>query len=241
MEPKQAIINDINNSLVSFYDCVRNNYDEMRIELDTIQKLYENNNADYISRKEHSPYEHIHNGNEELYYKIRDMYNGKIPSEYLYGVLYYFINKTAYSGMIRYNSNGDFNVPFGRYKNLNTKLVTEEHSKLLQCAELMCGDYSVVFDKAQGDDFVFLDPPYDCVFNDYGNTSMVNGFDEDQQRRLAVDFKNLPCKALMVIGETPLTRSLYNGLIVEKYSKRYAVNIRNRFQNDAVHMIVTNY
>ena len=94
---------------------------------------------------------------------------------------------------------------------------------------------------AKPDDFIFLDPPYDCVFNDYGNIEMENGFDENEHRRLAADFRKLPCRALMIIGKTPLTEELYGDFIVDEYHKSYAVNIRNRFSNDGKHIIVTNY
>ena len=241
LEPEQAIINDVNSKLITFYECVRNHYDDMRTELDLIQELYERNQADYKARKALAPDERVPNANEALYYRIRDMYNGKIPAEYLDGVLYFFINKTAYSGMIRFNSKGEYNVPFGRYSNLNTKLITQEHSQLLQRAEVLQEDYSAVFERAQADDFMFLDPPYDCVFNDYGNIDMMNGFDEEQHRRLAADFKNLSCRALMVIGKTPLTEELYGKFIKDEYRKNYAVNIRNRFKNDAKHIVVVNY
>lgn len=241
LEPEQAIINDVNSRLITFYECVRNHYDEMRTELDLIQELYERNQADYKAHKALAPDEHVSNANEALYYRIRDMYNGKIPTEYLDGVLYFFINKTAYSGMIRFNSKGEYNVPFGRYPNLNTKLITQEHSQLLQRAEVLQEDYSAVFERAQADDFMFLDPPYDCVFNDYGNIDMVNGFDEEQHRRLAADFKNLSCRALMIIGKTPLIEELYGKFIKDEYCKNYAVNIKNRFKNDAKHIVVMNY
>ena len=241
LEPEQAIINDVNSKLITFYECVRNHYDDMRTELYLIQELYERNQADYKARKALAPDGRVPNANEALYYRIRDMYNGKIPAEYLDGVLYFFINKTAYSGMIRFNSKGEYNVPFGRYSNLNTKLITQEHSQLLQRAEVLQEDYSAVFERAQADDFMFLDPPYDCVFNDYGNIDMVNGFDEEQHRRLAADFKNLSYRALMVIGKTPLTEELYGKFIKDEYRKNYAVNIRNRFKNDAKHIVVVNY
>lgn len=241
LEPKRAIINDVNSRLIAFYECVRNHYDDMRLELDRIQEVYEFNQSEYKALKAKAPDDRVPNANETLYYSIRDMFNGKIESKYLDGVLYFFINKTAYSGMIRYNGNGEYNVPFGRYPNLNTKMITVEHSQLLQRAELTCQDYAVVFDKAQPDDFMFLDPPYDCVFNDYGNVDMMNGFDEEQHRRLAADFKNLSCKALMVIGKTPLTEELYGKYVKDEYCKNYAVNIRNRFKNDAKHIVVTNY
>ncbi len=71
--------------------------------------------------------------------------------------------------MIRYNSKGEFNIPFGRYTHLNTSLVTQKHSDLLANAEIHNTDYKSIFDMAEADDFMFLDPPYDCVFSDYGN------------------------------------------------------------------------
>ncbi len=172
---------------------------------------------------------------------MRDAFNHKINTQYLDSVIYFFINKTAYSGMIRYNAEGKYNVPFGRYKNFNTKLITDEHFKLLQRTEIYNYDYSKIFDMTKDGDFIFLDPPYDCVFSDYGNENYKEGFGEDEHRRLANDFKNLSSKALLVIGKTPLTEELYNKFIVEEYDKFYSVNIRNRFKADAKHIIVTNY
>ena len=67
------------------------------------------------------------------------------------------------------------------------------------------------------------------------------GFNEDSHRKLAQDFVNLPCKALMVIGRTPLTEELYKGFIVDEYEKNYAVNIRNRFKSAATHIVIANY
>lgn len=102
-------------------------------------------------------------------------------------------------------------------------------------------DYENIFQMAGDRDFMFLDPPYDCIFNDYGNIDMQNGFDEEEHRRLANNFRNLQCRAMMVIGRTPLTEELYGGLIRHQYPKRYAVNIRNRFNAEAMHIVVTNY
>lgn len=240
LEPRNAIINDVNERLMLFYRQLRDKYPEMRVQLDEIQKIYEANQAEYKLLKAENPDERVPNANEELYYIMRNRFNHP-DNIYLDGVVYFFINKTAYSGMIRYNNNGEYNVPFGRYPNLNTQLVTEQHSRLLQGAELYSLDYKEIFDMTNENDFVFLDPPYDCVFNDYGNIDMMNGFDEAEHRRLAEDFKNLPCRALMVIGKTPLTMELYGNYVYDEYYKNYAVNIKNRFNNDKMHIIVKNY
>ena len=240
LEPDRAIINDANTKLMTFYQQLRDNYSAMRTQLDTLQQLYESNQAEFKRLKAMTPDERVPNANETLYYRMRDLFNHP-DNTFLDGVLYFFINKTAYSGMVRYNNSGEYNVPFGRYPNLNTKLVTQQHSELLQRAELFNLDYSDIFNMAQADDFIFLDPPYDCVFNDYGNIDMMNGFDETEHRRLAADFRNLPCRALMVIGKTPLTEELYGEYIFDEYYKNYSVNIKNRFNNDKMHIIVKNY
>jgi len=240
LEPDNAIINDANERLMTFYQQLRDQYPLMRQQLDEIQRIYEGNQRIFKALKAQSPDERVPNANEELYYHMRELFNH--PDEtYLDGVVYFFINKTAYSGMIRYNNNGEYNVPFGRYPNLNTRLVTQQHSELLQGAELFNVDYRQVFDMAGEDDFIFLDPPYDCVFNDYGNIDMMNGFNETEHIRLANDFKNLSCKAMMIIGKTPLTLGLYKKYIKGEYDKSYAVNIRNRFKSEAKHIIVMNY
>ena len=240
IEPDNAIVNDVNDRLMTFYRQLRDNYSEMRRQLDELQQQYEANQVAYKKLKVQSPDIRVPNANEDLYYHIRDLFNN--PDETLLdGVIYFFINKTAYSGMIRYNNSGEYNVPFGRYPNLNTRLVTMQHSELLQGAELYSVDYQQIFDMAQEDDFMFLDPPYDCAFNDYGNVDMMNGFDEAEHRRLAADFRALTCRALMVIGKTPLTEELYEGFIFDEYYKNYAVNIKNRFNNDKMHIVVKNY
>lgn len=241
LEPQQAIINDINTPLMSFYRGVRDNYPALRQELDAIEVLYTQNRDAFDALRAQHPNERVEDNNEDLYYAIRDMFNNLAEKKYSDALLYYFINKTAYSGMIRYNAKGEFNVPFGRYKSINTKSITEQHSKLLQKAELFNGDYLDIFNMSQQGDFMFLDPPYDCIFSDYGNKEYRDGFNEDSHRRLAQDFRNLGCMAMMVIGKTPLTEELYNGMIVDEYEKQYAVNIKNRFKSAANHIIVTNY
>ncbi len=169
------------------------------------------------------------------------MFNDISEKKYSDALLYFFINKTAYSGMIRYNSKGEFNVPYGRYTNINTTLVTKGHNRLLSNTDIFNLDYSKIFEMAEEDDFMFLDPPYDCIFSDYGNTEHKDGFNEKNHTELANAYKNLKCKALMVIGRTPLTEKLYGEMIIDEYGKSYAVNIRIRFKSTATHILISNY
>ncbi len=241
LEPNNAVINDINVRLMNFYRAVQNNYYELRDELSQLEEIYNQNRAEFERLKKENPEERVPDANEPLYYHLRDMYNGIVPSDYSDAALYYYINKTAYSGMIRFNAKGEYNVPYGRYKNFNTGIITEAHHNLLAHTEILNGDYQEVFNTTRHDDFVFLDPPYDCIFSDYGNEEYRDGFNEASHRQLAEDFYNLGCKSLMVIGATSLTRELYSGHIVGEYDKNYSVNIRNRFQAEAIHIIVTNF
>lgn len=241
LEPKRAIINDINSKLMAFYLGVRDNFETLKDELSEIERYYTSNRRKFEDLKKETPDIRVPDGNESFYYQLRDMYNDLIEKRYSDPALYFFINKTAYSGMIRYNTKGEFNVPYGRYANLNTALVTKSHSELLANTEIYNSDYSKIFSMANEDDFMFLDPPYDCVFSDYGNIEHKEGFNEKNHNELARQFKELKCKALMVIGRTPLTERLYGDMIVDEYGKSYAVNIRNRFKSEASHILISNY
>ena len=241
LAPKQAIINDINSKLMAFYLGVKDNFETLKVELSEMEKIYSINRKRFEELKSKTPDKRVDDENESLYYQIRDMFNDLIEKKYSDASLYFFINKTAYSGMIRYNAKGEFNVPYGRYANLNTSLVTKAHSKLLTNTGIFNLDYSEIFKMAKEDDFMFLDPPYDCVFSDYGNIEYKDGFNENNHIELADQYKQLKCKALMVIGRTPLTEQLYGDMIVDEYGKSYAVNIRNRFKSAANHILISNY
>lgn len=117
LEPHYGIINDINSKLINFYIDVKDNYEQLKKELYQIQQVYTDNQNKYQELRNLNPNEKVSNANENLYYQYRKEFN--YPSgQYLNGTIYFFINKTAYSGMIRYNKKGEYNVPFGRYKKL---------------------------------------------------------------------------------------------------------------------------
>lgn len=216
LEPQKSIINDINKDLINFYKTLANNRDKLIKEVDSLKN------------------------NEETYYKIRDMMNGFIDKEYMSATIYAYINRTAFSGMVRYNSKGHFNVPFGRYKNYNpSNFFTLEASELLQRTEILNIDFEKIFEISNEDDFLFLDPPYDSTFKDY----VPGGFSIKDQKRLAKCFKNSKSKCLLVISDTPLIRELYKDYIKEEYHKTYAINVKNRMlkNNSTKHLIITNY
>lgn len=240
LEPEKSIINDVNSKLIEFYLGIRNEFPQIKKELSSIENQYVSNRMDFEKRKGKADIK-VEDANEKLYYQMRNFFNNNSKPDFHPATIYFFINKTAYSGMIRYNREGKYNVPYGRYKNFNTELVSKSHSELLKRSEIYCEDYKKIFDMSDEDDFIFLDPPYDCVFSNYGNKEMVNGFTEEMHKKLAKDFKKLKAKALMVIGKTLFIEELYKDYIIYEYDKKYAVNIKNRFNTETKHLIITNY
>ncbi|RZL40926.1 MAG: Dam family site-specific DNA-(adenine-N6)-methyltransferase, partial [Pedobacter sp.] len=149
LEPKNAIINDINAKLMAFYKGVKLDFETLQKELLEIENIYRINRKKFEELKAKTPTERVEDENEALYYQIRDMFNDLADKKYSDALLYFFINKTAYSGMIRYNSKGEFNVPYGRYANLNTSLATKAHSQLLSHTEIYNLDYKDIFEMAE--------------------------------------------------------------------------------------------
>ena len=119
LEPKKAIINDINSKLMAFYKGVKSDFDLLKKELQEIERTYIINREKFEDLKAKTPHVRVDDENEALYYQIRDMFNDLAEKKYSDALLYFFINKTAYSGMIRYNAKGEFNVPYGRYANMS--------------------------------------------------------------------------------------------------------------------------
>lgn len=205
--PKKAFLSDANRRLMDFYKDFSKHYTRVRRELEGLAAEYRLNQREYELEKKINPDEHVNNRNEHRYYYMRDMFNGTTPLQYSYATVYYYINAIAYGCIMRYNKAGQFNTSFGHRRQLNIEHADLTHAQLLQQAELKCCKYGYAFDHACGADstknFMFLDPPYDGTFARYGGTDSGGWFNEENHRDLAQDFKNLSCKALMIIGKTP--------------------------------------
>lgn len=240
LSPEHGILVDNLPLLMDFYKTVRDQYPLLSEQLEAVQEVWNANQDEYEEEKENSVDLRIPNKNEALYYYMRDVMNGhKQDEELLPAVVYYYINRLAYAGQVRYNSEGEFNIPFGHYKHFNIHHVSEEHSELLHTADyLECADYHEALAMAKPDDFVFLDPPYDTRFKSYG-AGMT--FTEDNHRELAGIYRTLPCPALLVINKTELTMELYREFVVAEYGHTYNTNIKNRYNRESVHLIVCNY
>ncbi len=186
-----------------------------------------------------------------LYMYYRSLYNKQAYNndKELATALFVFIRNYAYSGMFRYNANGEFNVPYGgigyNSKTLDKKLAyyqSPELAKRLQNTMIECLDFLEFLQKhpPHENDFMFLDPPYDSDFSTYAQ----NAFDKADQERLAKYLtEECKCKWLMIIKNTPFIYSLYDGkgLTIKAFNKKYQVSFMNRNDRETEHLIIMNY
>ena len=187
-----------------------------------------------------------------VYMNYRFLYNNKDiekNNKELHCALFFFIRNYAYSGMFRYSSKGEFNVPYGGIA-YNSKLL-EKKVSYYQTDELLehfskTNIYNLDFEeflnkvKPSENDFVFLDPPYDSEFSTYAQ----NEFTRKDQERLANYLLNR-CKAkwMMIIKNTDFIYSLYNkpGINIRTFAKEYVVSFMNRNDKKVTHLLITNY
>ncbi|WP_428043271.1 DNA adenine methylase [Candidatus Avelusimicrobium fimicolum] len=181
-----------------------------------------------------------------FYTLIRDLYNQHPLQNPHY---FYFIREYCYSSMFRYNTKGEFNVPYGgisyNKKNFQRKIdyiLTPALQKHLKHTQIYNMDFEKFLDlvSPKKDDFIFLDPPYDSDFNNYSN----NTFDRKDQERLAQYLiYACPAKFMLIIKHTALIEKLYyrKGLYIHKFSKTYMVSFKGRNNREAEHLLITNY
>lgn len=161
---------------------------------------------------------------------------------------FFFLREYSYASMFRFNSKGEFNVPYGgisyNKKSFISKvdyLFSEKMRKRLTNTEFSTVDFEDFFKMAEptSSDFVFVDPPYDTDFSDYDGRSFVGG----DQIRLAAVLESLPSRVMVVIGDTPFIRELYpeSKWNVQSDDMLYKWTIKERNQRDTKHLTITNY
>jgi DNA adenine methylase len=183
---------------------------------------------------------------------VRALYNN--PEKYElnsseYNAIFLFIRMFCYSGMFRYNSSGDFNVPYGGigYNNNNlSKKIAYYHSEALHQkfseTEFENLDFEDFLDTKElsENDFIFLDPPYDTEFSTYAQ----NEFNKHDQQRLAnFLIHKTSAKWMLVIKSTEFILGLYKDkdLVIEAVDKKYNVSFMDRNNKDVTHLIIRNY
>lgn len=187
-----------------------------------------------------------------FYMHIRYLYNNtkryQIPMP-LTSAIFFFVRENAYASMFRYNTQGEFNVPYGGLS-YNRKDLARKIAYMLSdglrfhfrntVIENLDFEEFLLKHTPQANDFVFLDPPYDSEFSTYTQ----NEFSMKDQERLACYLRE-QCKArfMLVIKNTPAIFKLYDqkGLTIRMFDKKYLVSFQDRNNKDAEHLIITNY
>jgi DNA adenine methylase len=217
LNSNKAVINDIHPELIDFYRSIKNGY---------MKEIYEFMNCN--------------NNDETTYYQIRDKM--LIENELDSAKRFYYQRKTCFRGMLRYNTKGQFNIPFGKYKTINyNDLLNVEYENLLKRTEIYNENFEYIFDNYNNENnFMFLDPPYDSEFTDYGYCK----FGKEEHQKLAECFKNTKIKCLMIIGKTKYIEELYENYIVDEYEKKYRFKLYDKRIDDSIntkHLVIKNY
>lgn len=186
----KATLSDQNGKLIEVYRFVRDDLDQVLLALN------------------------LHRNEVDYYYAVRAQNPTDLsPAERAARLIY--LNKTCYNGLYRENSKGEFNVPFGRYK--NPKICDEVRlraaSAVLQGVDLLAADFSEVVETAVTGDFVYFDPPY-VPLSPTSNFTNYNkmGFGRVDQERLAetvVQLTERGVKVMLSNSSAPLVYDLY--------------------------------
>jgi DNA adenine methylase len=212
LQPGKAVVNDINEELINLYRVVKEDVAALITDLEKHQ-----NNAAY-------------------FYAIRELDRDKqkyhsLPAVEKASRLIY-LNKTCYNGLFRVNRAGEFNTPFGSYK--NPKIVNAAALRAVSAyfnrSDITLGamDFATVLQTAGKGDFVYLDPPYDPVSDTANFTGYDRGgFDRREQRRLKQvcdDLTQREVKFILSNSATPFIRELYRGYPIEIIQAKRAIN-----------------
>src|SRR2546425_12695391 len=207
-----AHLSDTNNELVNAYSVIKESPEELIRLLSSFQREYDSEvdkSACFYRKGEWRPTDRIESAARLI-----------------------FLNKTCYNGLYRVNSKGEFNVPFGRYKNpriLNPDGIRAvSHVLQYTKAELRTIDYKDAIASCGRADFVYLDPPYQppsktSSFTDY----TPSGFSETDQEELAEELGKLVdrgCTVLLSNSETALTKHLYRDFEIRKVTVNRPIN-----------------
>jgi DNA adenine methylase len=180
--PQRALLNDINPHLINFYDWLKRG---LRLTI----------------RLEHDPV---------VYYTHRARFNALLERGGARtreaAALFYYLNRTGYNGLCRFNSRGRFNVPFGKYTRITYATDFLLYRPIVGAWEFSSRDFEQL--ELERDDFVYADPPYDVEFTKYAK----EGFSWDDQVRAATWLSRHCGPVVLVNQATPRIRELYSDL-----------------------------
>lgn len=227
-----SVINDKWFDVYNFYTQLKEN---SGILIPKLQSLIENYNLLYYDGITKEGFSETAG---KLYYFYRDT---KFDNDVDRAIQFWVLRQLSFSGMNRFNSKGEYNIPFGWYKSLRGMEWDDTLQNLFNHTTMLNGDFYDSVSTATTDDFVFLDPPYTTKFNKY---SPDGSFTQDDHLRLADWFKSSKSNNMIVINKDEFTTQLYADYIVDEYDYKYSIKVRDRISSedsDIVHLLAINY
>lgn len=229
LQPKKAVINDVNSELINLYQVIKDNVDSL---IEDLKK---------------------HKNEEKYFYEVREqdrnkeIYNRLTPVERASRII--FLNKTCYNGLFRVNRAGEFNTPFGNYKNPNivNDSILKAVSNYFNKANISfcCSDFEEVLKGARKGSFVYLDPPYDPVSSTASFTGYdKGGFDRDEQLRLkkVCDLLNKKGVSFLLSNSaTEFINELYKDYKIEVIQAKRAINSNPDKRGEIDEVLVRNF
>lgn len=245
---EHCYICDINEELILSFRVIKRSVRSLISELRSLE-------SKYISLNEKQ--------RQLFYYEVRDEFNKKLPDINFKKYSSYwvkraaqiiFLNHTCFNGLFRVNRKGEFNVPFGRYK--NPDILNEENleavAKLLRNTQIMWGDFTQCRNFVDDHTFVYFDPPYRPLNQTSSFTSYSKmGFTDSDQIRLVELFKDLDKKGakIMLSNSDPKNENpddsffddLFSDYYIERVPAKRMINCNGSGRGDINELIITNY
>ncbi|MDR0438570.1 MAG: DNA adenine methylase [Bacteroidales bacterium] len=228
LQPSKAIINDSNMELINVYNVIKDNLDELVKDL-----RKHKNEADY-------------------FYNLRsldrgDNFKNLSPVQRASRIIY--LNKTCYNGLYRVNNAGEFNAPFGRYKNPN--IINEPTLKAVNkylnsnLIEIQNDDYEIILKKANQKSFVYLDPPYHPISESSNFTGYVQGgwnrYDQIRLREACDELTEKGIKFLLSNSATPFIKDQYKSYKIQVIKANRAINSNGADRGEVDELLIRNY
>jgi len=202
LRPRKACLSDLNEELIITHVMIRDNVEEVIVKLN-----------EHIDHKEH-------------YNLVRSQdWMMLEPVEIAARMIY--LNKTCFNGLYRVNRSGGFNASYATPPQRGRKISNPEQlravSNALKNYEIKCCGFKEALQKAEPNDLVFLDPPYDDAFSSYTSTK----FSKDDQRLLASEFQRLDemgCYVISCNSNNEFISALYFQYEIETVDVRRSIN-----------------
>lgn len=228
LQPRRAIVSDTNKELINVYNVIRDKVEELILDL-----------SQHVNTEEH-------------YYYVREM--DRLPeyeqmSDIKKASRIIYLNKTCYNGLFRVNSQGQFNVPYGKYKkpNIVNDIVLRAVSGFLKSNDIrfLNVDYEESLYRIRRGAFVYFDPPYDPISDTSSFTGYtLDGFGRDEQLRLKQVCDRLNQKGIKFLlsnSATPFIKEIYTDYIVETVGANRSINSNAGNRGEINEVLVRNY